>query len=264
MILAIARALLVLGALAAAAASHAAATIEALNGDVRAGLSVAAAVPVKAGQTVATGNFVVTGPKSRATLRFTDGSAIALLENSEFRIADYVFSAENRPGDRSRFEFFRGALRAVTAALASRSPDAYSVRTPQATIGIRGTDFMLSVVNPLFFQILNGSISVVNSAGAPVFASGAIGTVAADGTLALTVAPGALPAGVVQAFNQLSVLKLAGLVPVLGPAMPSVVPAGFAGATIPGAVLIGIGIAVAAGEDDDTTTSTTTTTTGTR
>ena len=264
MIFGIARALLVMAALAAAAGSHAAATIEAVNGDVRAGLSAAGAVPVKAGQTVTTGNFVVTGPKSGATLRFTDSSAVALYENTEFRIADYAFSEENRSGDRSRFEFFKGAMRAVTAALSSRSPDAYSVRTPQATIGIRGTDFMLSVVNPLFFQVLNGSISVVNSAGAPVFATGAIGTVATDGTLALLVAPGTLPAGVVQAFNQLSALNLASLVPVPGPATPGVVPAGFAGAIVPGAILIGIGIAVAGESDDSSASTTTTTTTGTR
>lgn len=263
MTIAIARALIVLVAFVAAAASHAAATLETITGDVRVGRNTAIAVPARATQTVATDNVVTTGPKSRATLRFTDGSGVALYENAEFRISDYAFSRENPAGDRSRFELLKGAMRAVTGLLGQRSPNAYSVRTPQATIGIRGTDFMLAVVNPLFFQILNGSISVVNSAGAPVFASGAIGTVAADGTLALTIAPGALPAGVVQAFNQLSVLNLASLVPAPGPATPAALPAGFGAVAIPGAILIGIGVAVAGGGDDDAAGTGTVTGTGT-
>ena len=249
-----------------ASASHAAATLEAVTGDVKTGLTAPLAAPASSGQTVNTGNVVTTGAKSRATLRFTDGSAVALHENSEFRVTEYAYSSENPAGDRSRFELLKGTLRAVTAALAQRSPQAASVRTPQATIGIRGTDFMLAIVNPLFFQVLNGIISVVNSAGAPVFSAGAIGTVAADGALALTVAPGALPAGVVQAFNELSLLNLASLTPAPGPATPGVVPAGFAGIVIPGAILIGIGLAVAADDDESssTSTSTSTTTSGTR
>lgn len=252
MLVGIARLVVVLAGLIAATASQAAATVAAVSGDVRAGTTAAAAAPVRAGQTIATGSVVTTGPGSRATLRFTDGSAVALHDNAEFRIAEFAYSSENPAGDRSRFDLFRGAMRAVTAAIARRSPDSYSVRTPQATIGIRGTDFMLAVVNPLFFQVLNGSISVVNRAGAPVFASGAIGTVADDGTLALTVAPGTLPAGVLQAFNQLSVLNLASLAPAPGPGTPAVIPAGFAGIAVPAAILIGIGVAIAVGDDDET------------
>lgn len=255
------RACVLLCGLVFASAGHAAATLEAVTGDVKTGLTAPLSAPASSGQTVNPGNVVTTGPKSRATLRFTDGSAVALHENSEFRVAEYAYSSENPAGDRSRFELFKGVLRAVTAAIAQRSPDAYSVRTPQATIGIRGTDFMLAIVNPLFFQVLNGVISVVNSAGAPVFSSGAIGTVAADGTLALTVAPGALPAGVAQAFNELSLLNLASLTPAPGPATPGVLPAGFAGVVIPGAILIGIAAALAGGDDDDSTSTTTTTTT---
>ncbi|HYC45774.1 MAG TPA: FecR family protein [Burkholderiales bacterium] len=244
-----------------AAAAHAAANIEGIGGDVRAG-AAAPLAPVRLGQRIDVGSIVTTGPKSRATLRFPDGQAVALHENSEFRITEYAYNREQPAGDRSRLELLKGTMRMVTGAIGRRNPQIVSVRTPMATMGVRGTDFMLAIVNPLFFQVLNGQISVVNSAGQTVFASGAIGTVAADGTAALTIPASQLPPGIVNAFNQLTKLQLAGLAPAEPVAKPGGALPGLPALAVQGAVLIGIAAAIA-GDEADLTTPGTTGTTGT-
>ena len=258
------RTLIFLTATLIAAPGFTAATIEAATGEVKVGASVATAVPVRTGDRVASTSYVVTGPKSRMTLRFPDGQSLALHENTELRITEYVFAKDAPARDRSSLELLKGAMRFVSGALAQRSPNAVVVRTRLATAGVRGTDFMLALVNPLYFQILKGQISVVNSAGTPVFGPGAIGTVAADGAVALTVPLNALPPGIVQAFNQLSLVNLAGLTPALSPATPGLLPAGAGVLAIPGAILIGIAAALAGDDAQNATATATATGTGTR
>ena len=107
-----------------ATSGHTAATLEAVTGDVRTGLTAPAAAPARTGQRIDRGSLVLTGPKSRATLRFDDGQAVALHESSEFRIAEYAFSKDQPAADRSRFELLRGALRAVSGLIAQRNPQA--------------------------------------------------------------------------------------------------------------------------------------------
>lgn len=256
------RVLTVLVAMLAVAPAFAAATVETASGDVRAGASVASAAAVQVGHRVASGFYVVTGPQARATLRFPDGQAVALNESTELRITEYAFAKDAPARDRSSLELVKGAMRYVSGALAQRSPDAAVVRTRLATAGVRGTDFMLALVNPLYFQILKGQVSVVNSAGTPLFGPGAIGTVAADGTVALAVPASSLPAGIVQAFNQLSLVNLAALTPAIPSTATGLLPAGAGVLAIPGAILIGIAAALA--NDDAQNATATATATGTR
>lgn len=250
------RVLTLVGLMGAAISAYAAATIEAAVGVVRAGASAVQAAPVAKGQRVLSGSVVVTGPQSRATLRFEDGQAVALHENTEFRITDYAYSKDEPAKDKSSLELVKGSMRAVTGLLAQRSPRAVQVRTPQATAGIRGTDFMLAIVNPLYFRVLNGQLAITNSAGGPIFNAGAIGTVAADGSLALTVPMTSLPIDVLDAFNQLSGLTLAGNTGLVDqPGVPGTPPpSALSPFLLPGAaILLGIGAAIISNNDDNPT-----------
>jgi hypothetical protein len=126
--------------------------VENANGDVKAGPSTKAATAVTAGQRVPPGSTVVTGAKSMVTLRFDDGQAVVLGENSEFKVTQYAFSKDQPKSDKFVFELLKGTMRSVSGLLTRRNPEAYSLRTPQATIGIRGTDFMVALVNPAFMR----------------------------------------------------------------------------------------------------------------
>ena len=240
----------------------ASAVVESAKGDVKAGPSATAATAVASGQRVQPGSTVVTGAKSMVTLRFDDGQAVVLGENSEFKVTQYAFSKDQPKSDKFVFELLKGAMRSVSGLLTRRNPEAYSLRTPQATIGIRGTDFMVALVNPAFMSVLNGAIGVTNKAGSATFAAGSTATVPSATAPAASIPASSLPASVASSFSQLS-------------AVPVSVSAGATGAEATGAAAggltpaaIGVAGAIAAGlvgaSSDDNPTSGTTGTTGTQ
>jgi hypothetical protein len=126
---------------------------------------------------------------------------VVLNQNTEFRIVDFRAN-QSSPGDnRSVFDLVKGALRVVTGAVARRNPAGFQLRTPQATIGVRGTDFMVALVNPAYVSVLSGSIGVTSSAGTTVFGTGAFGIVTSSSALAAAIPASAVPASVTGAFG---------------------------------------------------------------
>ena len=97
--------------------------------------------PVRAGARVREGETVRTGVRAFAILLLEDGTRVSVDQDSEFR----VDRMRHRPDEPSTGEailsFLRGGLRVLTGAIARGSPDRYKIRTPVATIGIRGTVF---------------------------------------------------------------------------------------------------------------------------
>lgn len=86
------------------------------------------------------GDRIRTGPGARARLRLNDGTQVTLGGDTAFDLAEYRFEP-GRADSRGRFQLLRGAFRLLTGLLTKvRRPD-FSVRTPLATIGIRGTEF---------------------------------------------------------------------------------------------------------------------------
>jgi hypothetical protein len=242
-------------------AAFASAVIESVAGDVRAGPSAAAAAAVNMGQRIQAGSTVVTGAKSAVILRFDDGQAVVLNDNSEFRVAEYAFSKDAPGKDRYSFELLRGAMRSVTAALTNRNQKAYTLRTATSVIGIRGTDFMVAVVNPTYFSILTGAIEAANTAGAVTFGAGSTGFVATAAALPVSIAAAALPASVAASFSQLGAVTFgaAGAAQAVQSALGGVTPVGLG---IAAGVAAAIGIA--ANNDDDKPAAGTSTATGTR
>ncbi len=200
------RLVVLLFGMSSAFAAFAAGVIETLSGDVKAGISAGAARPATVKQRVNAGTTLVTGAKSSATIRFEDGAVIAVHENSEFKVSEYSFNKEAPAKDKFSFDLVKGALRAVTATATTRTPDAFALRTPTATMGVRGTDFMVAITNPLFVQVIAGAVNVVNAAGTVVFSVGATGVVTVPGALATTISATALPANVLATFSQLGSL----------------------------------------------------------
>ena len=200
-----------LGILAFVASVSAFATgiFQSITGDVRA--SVGAAAPARAArdQQVQTGSTVTTGPGSQAIIRLDDGHAIVLSENSEFRINEYRFEKDNPQGDNIALQLLKGAVRSVSGLLTTRNRTRFAFLAPQATIGIRGTDFMVALENPAYLSVLEGAISATNAAGTAVFAAGATGTIATATALAVAIPAAALPATVAATFSQLASVAIA-------------------------------------------------------
>ncbi len=77
-------------------------------------------------------------------LTFKDGSRISIGPNSRVQFTDFEFApTEGRLS--MVIDFFRGTLLYVSGVIAKLAPDAVKVRTPVATVAVRGTRFLAEV-----------------------------------------------------------------------------------------------------------------------
>ena len=221
-----------------ATAVQAAASVQSMYGDARAGNQ-----QLRVGDRITTGATITTGRGSLVVLRFDDSQVVVLNENTTFKITDFRYRKEEPRNDRSIFDLVRGALRVISGAVASRNQNAFQLRAPQATIGIRGTDFMVAIVNPAFTSVGTGAISVTNAGGTTVFGAGSFGSVASSSSLAVSIPASAVPAAASAAFSNMS--GLAGVV--AGGMAPGAAPGSANVLGMTPAAAAGVGAAVAAG-----------------
>jgi hypothetical protein len=100
--------------------------------------------PATDGAQVEAGDTIVVGPRSNAQVRMTDESIISLRPGTVLRIDEYRYGAQSAGEERSFFSLLKGGLRTVTGAIGRlHSRDRYAVKTPTATVGIRGTHYTL-------------------------------------------------------------------------------------------------------------------------
>jgi hypothetical protein len=191
------------------------------------------------------GTAVTTGADAQVILRFDDGQQVVLNQNTEFRIVDFRYDASDAKQDRTVFDLIKGALRMASGAIVGRNRQVVALRTPQATMGIRGTDFMVVLVNPAYVSVLEGAVSVTNTAGTVAFGAGSFGSVANSAALATAIPASALPAAASAAFSSLS--AAAGVTAAGGTAAGAAGTAGAAAGTTAGtAAAIGAAAAAAA------------------
>lgn len=138
--------------------------------------------PLEVGSPVYKGAILVTGSDAHVEVRFNDDTMLSQSANSKVSIDNFVF---NDPGDSPSIllNLTEGALRTITGKIAEENPENFEVKSPLATLGIRGTDFILSsspsagdriVLNQisdnhiLIVRDENGNIRYLNDPGAYV------------------------------------------------------------------------------------------------
>ena len=243
--------------LVAAPSGFANGVFQSVRGDVTAAVGTAAPVSVARNQRVVPGTTVLTGPGAQTIIRFDDGHAFVLNENSEFRVNQYSFDKDKPQSDNIAMQLFRGAMRSVSGLIATRNRQSFALIAPQATIGIRGTDFMIALVNPAYLSVLQGTIGVTNAAGSVAFSAGATATVASATALAVAIPASALPPSVASTFSNLSSVAIgaAGAGAATGAAAGGIT----AGMVAVGVAVVGVAAAAASSDDDQQTTTTVTT-----
>src|SRR3989449_970678 len=146
------------------------------------------------GTLVQSGDTIRVGPASNAQIRMTDESIVGLRPGTVFRIDAYEYSGQAEP--RSIFSLLKGGFRTVTGAIGRlHNRERYAVRTPTATIGIRGTHYTVvhcdndcggadrgSISNGTYGGVTDGRIEVVNQTGEHEFAANTFFYVASAGT----------------------------------------------------------------------------------
>lgn len=85
------------------------------------------------------GETIISGADGRAQLRMVDGGIFSVRANTEMRIDEYSYQQPGRR-ERSAVSLIKGWLRSITGRIGKSNHDNYTLKTPLATIGIRGSD----------------------------------------------------------------------------------------------------------------------------
>jgi hypothetical protein len=141
---------------------------------------------------------VTTGPGSATRILFKDGTNLEMGENSRLKLTKLVFDADPSKS-KVAVKAVVGVFRWTSGNLPS---SAYSIATPVATIGIRGTtlEFIVGEGGLTTVALTRGEVIVVNAHGESVILHPGEATTVeppdADGNQAPPSSPGGLPANV--------------------------------------------------------------------
>ncbi|MBF0276166.1 MAG: FecR domain-containing protein [SAR324 cluster bacterium] len=112
-------------------------------------------------------DIIQTGEESAALLILGDGEnsdQISLDEKTTFKIEEYKVSADDKP-TRGTLNLLGGKVRSLVNQAKGRKE--IQVTTSSATIGVKGTDFLVEVPNPEVTQVttFEGSVALQNRLG---------------------------------------------------------------------------------------------------
>lgn len=144
----------------------------------------AKAVPASKGAGIEKMDTVSTNSQGKFGITFVDGTTVKITENSRLVIDDFVFDGGKPKAGKLGLRLALGTARYASGALAHGNPKGVNIRTPTATIGVRGTDFLMSVdeagrtmvvllptcfdekdITKINFDCPTGAIDVVTAAG---------------------------------------------------------------------------------------------------
>ncbi len=98
------------------------------------------------GDAVCVGETLTTGTSGQVQIRMKDDAMVAVRPQTSLKIEKYVYVGNSQDG--SLLALRHGALRMVTGRIGHAYPQNDLIRTPTATIGVRGTDHEAAVILP--------------------------------------------------------------------------------------------------------------------
>jgi hypothetical protein len=109
---------------------------------------------------------VVTGDTASTALSFLDETRIQVGENSKIILDKFIYDPNSQTGDVA-ISFSKGVFRFVTGNMQNK--DGFLLKTPSATLVIRGTVFLVNVAGDgtTDVSVLEGQVEVKPCGGAP-------------------------------------------------------------------------------------------------
>ena len=105
----------------------------------------AKAMPAAKGTGIEKNDTVSTTSQGRFRITFVDATTVNITENSRLLIDDFVFDGKAKSKGKLGLKVALGTVRYASGAVAHGNPRGVNIRTPTATIAVRGTDFVMSV-----------------------------------------------------------------------------------------------------------------------
>ncbi|MEZ4526419.1 MAG: FecR domain-containing protein [Desulfobacterales bacterium] len=101
-------------------------------------------IPLGVGDKVCQNDIIRTGETGAVGIIFEDNAILSLGPKSEIRIDNYVFAPQNDTFSMIA-RIMRGTVSYISGIICRNSPEAVKFETPDATIGIRGTQILVRV-----------------------------------------------------------------------------------------------------------------------
>ena len=151
------------------------------GGSVKRGAKVA---PAAKGSSIEKNDTVSTNSQGKFKIRFVDATTVNITQNSRLVIDDFVYDGNNKSKGKIGLKLALGTARYTSGAIAKGNSKGVGIRTPTATIAVRGTDFVMSVdeagrstvvlvpecyndkdITKINFECPSGAIDVITAAG---------------------------------------------------------------------------------------------------
>ena len=91
------------------------------------------------------GDRLETEPGAQLYILMDDGAEVHLKEDSVLKISEYLITADYDDSSSSILDLLRGGLRKITGSIGASALANYKVQTGLATIGIRGTEYVIKL-----------------------------------------------------------------------------------------------------------------------
>ncbi|MEJ1170266.1 FecR family protein [Variovorax sp. CCNWLW235] len=128
--------------MAAPVAEPQAGFVKSVRGNVQLLSSAGTPRVAAAGDALTAVDRIVTGPDSSAAVVLRDDTTLVVGPSSRLDLKEFHFNATTHEGG-VLVSLLRGSMRMITGLIGKTNPDAIRVETQTATIGIRGTDFIV-------------------------------------------------------------------------------------------------------------------------
>ena len=94
--------------------------------------------------TISEGDTIITGSNSRVGILFKDDTALSMGPSSQIDISQFNFQPHEK---KLSFitKLFKGTFTFISGQIAKLAPDQVEIQTPNATLGVRGTKFIVHV-----------------------------------------------------------------------------------------------------------------------
>ena len=112
------------------------------GGSVKRGAKVA---PAAKGSNIEKNDTVSTNSQGRFKITFVDATVVNITQNSRLIIDDFVYDGNNKSKGKLGLKLALGTARYTSGGIAHGNARGVGIRTPTATIAVRGTDFVMSV-----------------------------------------------------------------------------------------------------------------------
>ena len=150
-------------------------TIDALSGGASVTAQDGESAALSVGMRVYEGDTIRSEHDGEVHIVTEDGGFVALRPDTVFRVDQY--KADGGSDDKTFMSLLKGAMRSITGWIGKHDNAAYRVTTPTATVGIRGTDHEVAVVDqgdgdePGTYDTVNEGATVLKTAQGEVEAT---------------------------------------------------------------------------------------------